>query len=960
MTQKSILFSFGLLLAVCTASAQVDTTFIYNNSMPYGTLDIRIATSATAYYYLQDGKTFSFRANAGVPTNTYLDMTSWDSSPYQQGNLRFLNGSADNFVMNYRYLPPLSYNAAYQPGYPLIILLHGLGESANCSLIECYHADQSWSPVTNSPAASTDPTLELLNNDHQLTNGGRSHHTAVNQAAGKLPNDPTLASRAFPGFVVFPQNLNGWNPATAHDVIRLVRLFMKKYKIDPNRVYIHGLSNGGLGVYEVIKRAPWLFAAAATMSPVSDGNIINQGAAASVAHIPQWVFQGGQDERPTPQKTESMIRKFRDAGATVRYTLYPDLGHSTWGSAYNEPDFFQWLLGKNKTQLHSFSGSATICAAEGLKLELPAGFFAYQWELNGQVISGATSNTYLATAPGNYRARFSRVANPSEANWNPWSAAVEVKAGQPLTQAEVIQAGTVVLRDLNNGNEAILRSGKTSDRYYWYRNGVRVDFPGDQDDTVRYATITSTMGAGAYTLINANYDNCQSPASAAKQVYFNNSAPLNITSPSNFAATIAGGIEANLTWTDASNNEGNFEIWRRRKTGETTFTPWELVKLTNANATSYADKGLLPTTTYEYKIRGVSSTGRSEYTPAATSLSIVTSTDTQKPTAPQNLTASAIGVSKVLLKWKPATDNGAVKDYIVRYNADSVITPNADTLFILTTAPVNQKLNFLVRSRDQAGNISAASNSVEVSTFVSGLYYEHTMGATEDLDTAKFDKPEFTGKVAKVTLQPKRQEDYFNFLFDGYVFVTTQGSYQFRTGSDDGSRLAINENVVVENDGVHTFKKVESTPINLTAGAQRFTLWFFDYVQSDSVMVEYKGPDTNNEWKDIPADAFKSSEEVVTAVNPDDGPEDSFRVHVFPNPSRPDNLNIQVETLGVLPIGIELIDGMGRSLVRDQFEVDTARQGVRLTSPASMRPGMYFIRVTQGTLTNRQRVIITQ
>jgi hypothetical protein len=960
MAKTNILLLIHFLMALC-CYGQVDTSYIYNNNAPYGSLDLRIATSATSHYYLQENKTFSFREVGGVRTETFLDMTSsWDSSPYQQGNLRSTNGTTDNFVMNYRLLPPGSYNPSYAPGYPLLVILHGWGERGNCWDFECYHADASWSPVTNTPPAPTDPTLELLNNDHTLTNGGRAHLKAVNDAAGKLPDDATLAARAFPGFVLFPQTLNGWTGGTTQDAIRIVRLLVKKYKINPNRIYIHGLSNGGQGVYEAIKRAPWLFAAALTMSPVSDGFIHNQGVAASVAHIPQWVFQGGLDENPLPQKTESMIRKFRDAGSVVRYTLYPELGHGTWATAYSEPDFFTWILGKNKSQLHAFSGNATICAAEGVKLELPAGFFAYQWELNGQVISGATGATYMATMVGNYRARFSRVANPTEQQWNAWSAPVEVKAGAPLPQAEIIQHGTVVLRDLNNGNQAVLEAKGNYDRHYWFRNGVRIDFAGDQDDTVKMAVIPSAMGAGTYTLTNSNYDGCQSAASAAKQVFFNNAAPINISAPTNFAGTIAGGTEVDLTWTDASANEGGFEIWRRRKTGEATFTPWEMVTITPANTMTYKNSGLLPTTVYEYKIRAVSNAGRSDYTPSATSLSITTTTDTQKPTAPQELTASAIGVSKVRLKWRPSTDNSAIRDYIVRVDADSVVTNSTDTTFTLTDVAINKMLSIHVKARDHAGNVSPASNSVQTSTYVAGLYYEHSTGATEDLDTVDWNRAEFTGKVPKVTLSPKTQEDYFNFMFDGFVYIITAGSYQFRTGSDDGSRLSLNGNVIVDNDGVHAFNKLESASQNLTAGGQRFTVWFFDYVGSDSLIAEYKGPDTNNEWKEIPAEAFKSSEEVVTGVGPDDGPEDSFKVHIYPNPTTQDVVNVKIETVSHAPVSVRMLDPIGKTLVMENLDAVTMKEGIRLAPSGHLSPGVYFIIVNQDKSTARQRVIIKQ
>jgi hypothetical protein len=274
---KFFTFLFALIVVHTAVNAQVDTTFIYNNSTPYGSLDIRIAKSASNYYHLVEDKTFSYRENAGVKTETYRDMTSWDSSPYSQGHLKEKTSTADYFVMNYRLLKPENYNATYAPGYPLILIFHGLGERGNCWNNRCYHADGSWSPNTNVPAAPVDPNSELLNNDHQLTNSGNTHLKARNDAKGKLPNDPTLGPRDYPGFVLQPQNLNGWNVATVQDALRLVRLISKKYNIDENRIYVHGLSNGGQGAFEALKRAPWMFAAAAMMSPIGDAFINQQG-----------------------------------------------------------------------------------------------------------------------------------------------------------------------------------------------------------------------------------------------------------------------------------------------------------------------------------------------------------------------------------------------------------------------------------------------------------------------------------------------------------------------------------------------------------------------------------------------------------------------------------------------------------------------------------------------------------
>src|SRR5687768_10133750 len=116
---KSFRLALALLCSPIFLFAQVDTSFIYSTTMPYGTLDIRLRKSATRYYYLQEDTTFSFRESSpGVKTNTYRDMTSWDSSPYKQGNLRERSGTQDLFVMNYRLLPPVNYNPNFADGYP--------------------------------------------------------------------------------------------------------------------------------------------------------------------------------------------------------------------------------------------------------------------------------------------------------------------------------------------------------------------------------------------------------------------------------------------------------------------------------------------------------------------------------------------------------------------------------------------------------------------------------------------------------------------------------------------------------------------------------------------------------------------------------------------------------------------------------------------------------------------------
>ena len=432
--KKLFTLSVACLVAACYGLAQVKSNYLYSTTMPYGTLDLRTTISSSDYYYLQEGKTYSFRENSpGVKTNTYVDMTSWESNPYLQGNLRRKTGAVDKFIMNYRLLFPNGYTSTYTEGYPMMVHFHGAVERANCYYTNCYHATPAYTVAANSPPAPKTATHRLLNNDHSLNVGGKQYLDARNLAGTRKPNDPTMPARAFPGFVLVAQMFNIWDSLQVQDVVRIVRLLTAKYKIDENRIYAQGISIGAYSVYESMKRASWLFAAGLPMSATWDANIFKQNQQGKVAHIPVWTFQGGKDTYPTPAYTNGLVSKLQQAGAVVRYSLYADLGHVVWTRAYSQSDYFTWMLTKNKANIHPSGGITVIANGKYPKLMLAEGFLAYQWEKNGVIISTAKSNIYTATTPGTYRARFSRKSTaPTAAQWNRWSNPVTVTQGATL------------------------------------------------------------------------------------------------------------------------------------------------------------------------------------------------------------------------------------------------------------------------------------------------------------------------------------------------------------------------------------------------------------------------------------------------------------------------------------------------------------------------------------------------
>ncbi len=104
--------------------------------------------------------------------------------------------------------------------------------------------------------------------------------------------------------------------------------------------------------------------------------------------------------------------------------------------------------------------------------------------------------------------------------------------------------------------------------------------------------------------------------------------------------------------------------------------------------------------------------GRGVFTGQFTATSVP---DTDPPSAPTNLTASNTTESTTDLSWTASTDNVGVTGYDV-YQGASVIATVSTTTYQVTGLTANTNYTFSVRAKDGAGNESASSNQVNVTT----------------------------------------------------------------------------------------------------------------------------------------------------------------------------------------------------------------------------------------------------
>jgi len=128
-----------------------------------------------------------------------------------------------------------------------------------------------------------------------------------------------------------------------------------------------------------------------------------------------------------------------------------------------------------------------------------------------------------------------------------------------------------------------------------------------------------------------------------------------------------------------------------------------------------------------------------------------------------------------------------------------------------------------------------------ITGLVAGLdrrYYE--VSVTKLPDFSKL-TPTSQDVVLTPTLDGRKRNDNFAYVYTGYIYAPTDGKYTFFTSSDDGSKLYIGSDVVVDNDGGHSVQE-RSGEIALQKGYHPIRTEYFDYTGDQALTVSWSGP----------------------------------------------------------------------------------------------------------------------
>ena len=211
---------------------------------------------------------------------------------------------------------------AYDPGrrWPLIVFLHGRGESGSDGV----------KPIVQGIGSAI------------LWNAER-----------------------WPALVVFPQKPEKDSEWEQHEAAVLAALdaVTREYRVDPDRVYLTGISQGGHGTWVLGARHRDRWAALVSVCAYAAAHPRAAGfapppafagtageLAAGIGDLPVWLFHGDADDVVPAEQMRQLAAALAALGQPPRVTLYPDVNHNSWDRAYAEEELPRWLLAQRRVR----------------------------------------------------------------------------------------------------------------------------------------------------------------------------------------------------------------------------------------------------------------------------------------------------------------------------------------------------------------------------------------------------------------------------------------------------------------------------------------------------------------------------------------------------------------------------------------------------------------------------------
>jgi hypothetical protein len=132
--------------------------------------------------------------------------------------------------------------------------------------------------------------------------------------------------------------------------------------------------------------------------------------------------------------------------------------------------------------------------------------------------------------------------------------------------------------------------------------------------------------------------------------------------------------------------------------------------------------------------------------------------------------------------------------------------------------------------------------AVKVRNAKAGLRYDYFEGTWLEMPDFTLLKPKKSGiSITLDLISLKEVEDHYGIVFTGYLALPQQGMHTFYLTSDDGSKLYIDDSLIVNNDGSHgVITKVGIAALD--SGYHKIVIEYFEDYEGEELSLEMEGP----------------------------------------------------------------------------------------------------------------------
>ena len=122
-----------------------------------------------------------------------------------------------------------------------------------------------------------------------------------------------------------------------------------------------------------------------------------------------------------------------------------------------------------------------------------------------------------------------------------------------------------------------------------------------------------------------------------------------------------------------------------------------------------------------------------------------------------------------------------------------------------------------------------------------GLLYNYYSGTFRMVHDFVEMEPVKSGIISNFTIEPKESETFFGFDFKGYLEIPVDGLYTFYLKTNDGGKMYLAEELIIDNDGLHP--AIERTKTRaLKKGSYPVMVKYFQEGGTNMLKVSWKGP----------------------------------------------------------------------------------------------------------------------